>query len=94
MLQRVVLLSPLILGVIAQREPAEFTANPSIGGGSHSKIRLISASTTRELEAVYSCFVGSLGWRSSGLSYRSNNDNGPWYKTNVYGVNSLGGAGG
>jgi hypothetical protein len=44
------------------------------------------------LEAAYSCFIGDLGWRSTGLSFNSNNDSGPWYKVNVYRVNNLTGA--
>jgi hypothetical protein len=41
--------------------------------------------------------VDTLGWRSSGLSYRSATDDGPWYKMNAYGVpnpQAIGGAAG
>ncbi len=38
---------------------------------------------SRMLEAAYSCFVGDLGWRSTGLSFRTEADDGPFYKLNV-----------
>ena len=86
-------------------QPAEFTANPKIGGGSgpakdspHFRIYgatdAQSSATIKELEAAYACFVGKLGWRSPGLSYNSASNNGPWYRTNIYGVNTLGSAAG
>ncbi|POS77418.1 hypothetical protein DHEL01_v204195 [Diaporthe helianthi] len=37
------------------------------------------------LEAAYSCFVDTLGWRSTGLSFWDDaGDDGPWNKTNLY----------
>ena len=83
-----VLLSSLILGVTAQVEPAEFTPNPKIGGGSgpakdspHFRIYgatdTQAAATIKELEAAYACFAGKLGWRSPGLSYNSASNSGP-----------------
>ena len=43
------------------------------------------------MEAAYSCFVDTLGWRTPGLSYKevaggNGGSNGPWYKMNVYQV--------
>ncbi|KAF2625542.1 hypothetical protein BU25DRAFT_115341 [Macroventuria anomochaeta] len=80
--------------------PAEYTANPSIGGGGGSNVaesahfRVISASTSsianqslQHLEAAHSCFVETLGWRTSGLSFNTGGigkEVGPWYKLNVY----------
>jgi hypothetical protein len=52
-----------------------------------------AAATIKELEAAYACFIGKLGWWSPGLSYNSASNNGPWYKTNIIGVNTLGTAG-
>lgn len=86
--------------------PATFTANPSVGPGGSSYVdsahfRVYDAETAagssalKMLEGAYECFVTKLKWRSSGLSYNSDTDNGPWYKTNVYSVSSLdGGAAG
>ncbi|KAK6536344.1 hypothetical protein TWF281_000583 [Arthrobotrys megalospora] len=87
-------------------EPATFTANPNIGpGGSNFRdsphFRVYGATSTSAadsalnmLEAAYSCFVGTLGWRSPGLSYNDNTDSGPWTKINIYSVSSLPGAAG
>ncbi|OLN94131.1 hypothetical protein CCHL11_07163 [Colletotrichum chlorophyti] len=41
------------------------------------------------LEAAYDCFVHTLGWRSSGLSYNQSSDTGPYHKTNFYTVSTL-----
>jgi hypothetical protein len=47
------------------------------------------------VEAVYSCFIDTLGWRSSGLSFNAaSDDNGPWTKVNIYTVSDLGSAAG
>jgi hypothetical protein len=47
------------------------------------------------LEAAYSCFVGTLGWRSSGLSYFDTTDaDGPYTKVNMYINDNLPGAAG
>jgi hypothetical protein len=51
----------------------------------------------KHLEASYDCFVGTMGWRSSGVSYNGNQDKGPYYKLNAFAVTSsseIGGAGG
>ena len=85
--------------------PDEFEPNPGVGGGGsqytdspHFRIYGASGSNAQQaidhLEAAYSCFVDTLCWRSSGLSINSNSDDGPFYKMNIYGVGSLGGAGG
>ncbi|KAF4483535.1 hypothetical protein FAGAP_11705 [Fusarium agapanthi] len=82
-----------------------YTANPNIGpGGSnfkdsaHFRIYAGSADATAQtldmLEAAYECFVGTLKWRSPGLSFNDENDSGPKYKTNVYTVGDLGSAAG
>jgi hypothetical protein len=99
-----VLLS-LVLGATAQVEPAQFTPNPKIGNPTgaakdspHFRIYNATdtqaAATIKELEAAYACFVGKLGWRSPGLSYNTASNTGPWYKTNIIGVNTLGSAAG
>ncbi|EGX51171.1 hypothetical protein AOL_s00054g547 [Orbilia oligospora ATCC 24927] len=88
-------------------EPATFTANPNIGPGGSSfrdspHFRVYGATSTSAadaalnmLEAAYSCFVGTLGWRSPGLSYNDNtDDDGPWTKINIYSVSTLPGAAG
>ncbi|KAK1752195.1 hypothetical protein QBC47DRAFT_306280 [Echria macrotheca] len=84
--------------------PAEFTANPKVGpGGTKFKdsahFRIYNASSDAiangaiaMLEAAYSCFVDDLGWRSPGLSFRIDSDDGPWNKLNVYQVDSIQGA--
>lgn len=49
------------------------------------------------LEAAGHCFVVTLGWRSTGLSFNLPDNfhaDGPWYKENVYAQGSVGGAGG
>ncbi|KAF2439276.1 hypothetical protein P171DRAFT_436588 [Karstenula rhodostoma CBS 690.94] len=82
--------------------PATFTANPNIGPGGSSYIdsphfRVYGATGTtgtnaaNMLEAAYSCFVDTLGWRSSGLSFDDASDTGPYTKVNAYSVSSLSG---
>ncbi|KAF2966416.1 hypothetical protein GQX73_g7123 [Xylaria multiplex] len=89
----------------AAAPPATFTANPNVGpGGStftdsaHFRIYGATGSqataSLQQLEGAYDCFIGTLGWRSSGLSYNSDNDDGPFYKVNIYSVASLPGAAG
>ncbi|KAM0329219.1 hypothetical protein ACHAQA_004519 [Verticillium albo-atrum] len=86
--------------------PASFTANPSIGpGGSsfrdsaHFRVYAADLSAASRalslLEGVYACYVDTLGWRSTGLSYNAAfNADGPWTKVNVYSVANLPGAAG
>lgn len=79
--------------------PAEYTANPSIGGGGSDFVesahfRVVGASTStkanltlQHLEAAHSCLIETLGWRTPGLSFNTGgigNEVGPWYKLNVY----------
>ncbi|CAI6090600.1 unnamed protein product [Clonostachys chloroleuca] len=86
-------------------EPATFTANPNIGpGGSvykdsaHFRIYGNNGSPADQaiamLEGAYDCFVTTLGFRSTGLSYNDASNAGPWTKVNVYSVASLPGAAG
>ncbi|KAL7622628.1 hypothetical protein AAE478_008141 [Parahypoxylon ruwenzoriense] len=82
--------------------PAEFTPNTRVGpGGSKYKdsphFRVYGAQSDsiadtllQTLESAYDCFVTGQGWRSTGLSFNQDNDNGPWYKMNVYDVADLG----
>ncbi|VUC36377.1 unnamed protein product [Clonostachys rosea] len=83
--------------VRAAAEPANFTANPSIGGGGtvfkdSAHFRLYNNTGSEEstdialahLEASYDCYIVGLGYRSTGLSYYDEDDTGPWTKTNVY----------
>ncbi|KAL1888595.1 hypothetical protein Sste5346_009464 [Sporothrix stenoceras] len=84
--------------------PAEFTPSPKTGpGGTNFKdyahFRVYNApndsvadATARMLESAYSCFVDTLGWRSTGLSFNQKTDAGPWYKLNVYRVDDIPGA--
>jgi hypothetical protein len=89
--------------------PATFQVNPSNAGGggqlvkSSAHFQVFNATEAQAdvaiklLESAYSCLVETLGWRSSGLSYKSATDDGPWYKMNAYGVpspKSIGGAAG
>ncbi|KAJ0382733.1 hypothetical protein COL922a_011935 [Colletotrichum nupharicola] len=88
------------------RPPASVTANPSVGPGGSSyrdsaHFRVYAADLSAAdralsmLEGVYACFVTSLGWRSTGLSYNdATDDDGPWQKVNIYSVASLPGAAG
>ncbi|KAI1186977.1 hypothetical protein F5B17DRAFT_339536 [Nemania serpens] len=89
----------------AAAPPATFTANPNIGpGGStytdSAHFRVYGATGSKAtaslemLEGAYDCFVNTLGWRSSGLSYNADNDNGPFTKVNIYSVATLPGAAG
>ncbi|KAI9148225.1 hypothetical protein HJFPF1_12052 [Paramyrothecium foliicola] len=84
---------------------ASYTANPNIGpGGSNFKdsahFRVYNAADTAAdqslamLEAAHDCFVTTLGWRSSGLSFNDASDSGALTKTNVYSLGSLPGAAG
>lgn len=99
--------SPLAVRATAtsSASTAVFTANPNVGpGGSsfvdsdHFRFYDVPAAqveaATALLEGAYECFVGDLGWRSTGLSFNADNDNGPFTKTNVYKVATLAGAAG
>ncbi|KAI6082540.1 hypothetical protein F4821DRAFT_281743 [Hypoxylon rubiginosum] len=81
--------------------PAEFTPNIRVGpGGNQYKdsphFRVYGASDSaantvlQTLESAYDCFINGQGWRSTGLSFNQENDEGPWYKMNVYDVANLG----
>ncbi|KAI1775950.1 hypothetical protein F4818DRAFT_393480 [Hypoxylon cercidicola] len=82
--------------------PAEFTPNTRVGpGGTRYKdsphFRCYDAASDsvadtvlQTLESAYDCFINGQGWRSTGLSFNQENDDGPWYKMNVYDVASLG----
>ncbi|ORY08954.1 hypothetical protein BCR34DRAFT_589680 [Clohesyomyces aquaticus] len=81
----------------AAAPPSEFTANPSIGGGgsqykdsAHFRVYGVSSSvadqTLKFMEAAHECFVTSLGWRTPGLSFKS--DSGSYYKMNIYKVDA------
>lgn len=82
--------------------PAEFTPNTKVGpGGSRFKdsphFRIYDAASDavadtiiQSLESAYDCFVEGQGWRSTGLSFNTETDTGPWYKMNVYSVADLG----
>ncbi|KAK2762070.1 hypothetical protein FQN54_001077 [Arachnomyces sp. PD_36] len=96
-----------ITEVLAQPPPGTFEPYPSAGGGGDQFIDSphfrvygpvasdVANATLSQLEAAYACFVDTLGWRSSGLSYNDDSDAGPWYKTNVYSKTSIdGGAAG
>lgn len=87
------------------KAPAEFEVNANIGGGGSQPtdsphFRIYGASgqaamdAINELEAAYNCYVETLCWRSSGLSFNQDNDDGPFYKMNIYAVGNLGGAAG
>ncbi|KAK5626089.1 hypothetical protein RRF57_001804 [Xylaria bambusicola] len=93
--------------VAAAAPPATFTPNPNVGPGrgnnyytDSAHFRLYGASGTQAsaslnmLEAAYDCYINTMGWRSSGLSYNSATDDGPFYKVNIYSVGSLGGSAG
>ncbi|GKT50107.1 uncharacterized protein ColSpa_10288 [Colletotrichum spaethianum] len=90
--------------VAARAEPAEFEPQTNAGpGGSDFKdsahFRVYDGGDNADdslamLEGAYECFVNTLGWRSSGLSYNPGSDDGPYYKTNIYSVSSLNNAAG
>ncbi|KAF2004841.1 hypothetical protein P154DRAFT_616604 [Amniculicola lignicola CBS 123094] len=88
--------SSAALPAVAAAPPAQYTANPSIGGGgtqykdsAHFRVYGVDSttadSTLKMLEAAHNCFVETLGWRTPSLTYKSNAD-GPYYKMNVYKV--------
>jgi hypothetical protein len=102
LLQPFVAASPVRTRIRAtEAMPATFTANANIGpGGSiftdspHFRVYGASSTTANDtlnmLEGAYSCFVDTLGWRSSGLSFNAANDvDGPWSKVNIYSVDTL-----
>lgn len=87
------------------KAPAEFEAQPNVGGGGGQceespHFRVCGASSAEAtkaldlLEGTYSCFVETLCWRSSGLSFNDDSDAGPYHKVNIYAVASLGNAAG
>lgn len=88
----------------AAEPPATFSPQPSTGpGGSDYKdsahFRVYNGASDADkalemLEGAYECFVNTLGWRSSGLSFNDETDAGPYYKTNVYSVSNLDSAAG
>ncbi|KAB5551080.1 hypothetical protein GE09DRAFT_964872 [Coniochaeta sp. 2T2.1] len=89
---------------LAATPPSDFQANPKVGPGGtkykdspHFRIYnapndTIADATIKSLESAYSCFVDDLKWRSTGLSFRQDNDDGPFYKLNMYRVDTLPGA--
>ncbi|OAL45877.1 hypothetical protein IQ07DRAFT_683789 [Pyrenochaeta sp. DS3sAY3a] len=93
-------------GISPRAVPATFTANNAIGpGGStftdsaHFRVYGATGTTATNalnmLEGAYECYVGALGWRSSGLGFKdTTDDDGPWTKVNVYSVSALSGAAG
>ncbi|KAF4979155.1 hypothetical protein FZEAL_4583 [Fusarium zealandicum] len=92
-------------GTRVERQAPTYTANPNIGPGggtfkdsNHFRVYGNSGSQVDRslsmLEAAYDCFVGTLGFRSTGLSYRDGSNSGPRTKTNVYSVAVLPGAAG
>ncbi|QPC73381.1 hypothetical protein HYE68_004133 [Fusarium pseudograminearum] len=81
---------------------ASYTANPNVGPGgnnfkdsAHFRVYAGSAEATDKalemLEGAFECFVGTLKWRSPGLSFNDQTDSGPLHKTNVYTVGTLSG---
>ncbi|KAK0702188.1 hypothetical protein B0H67DRAFT_604521 [Lasiosphaeris hirsuta] len=96
--------SLLVTAAAGLAPPAQFTPNPRVGPGgtrykdsSHFRIYAATNDAVADgaiamLEAAYSCFVDDLGWRSPGLSFKQETDDGPWNKLNVYQVDSLPGA--
>ncbi len=88
----------------APSPPADFTASPKVGPGGtrfrdypHFRVYgapndSIADAAARMLESAYACFVDDLGWRSTGLSFNTDADTGPWYKVNVYRVDDIPGA--
>lgn len=89
----------------SKKPPTDFTANPGIGPAGEDNFRedFIDSdhfrvyggnedraeSALAMLEGAYDCFVGTLDWRSTGLSNNDASDAGPWYKTNLYAMNNL-----
>ncbi|KAJ4245809.1 hypothetical protein NW762_013933 [Fusarium torreyae] len=91
--------------IIARKAP-RYTANPKIGPGGDifkdsAHFRVYGNNGTEAtkalslLEAAYDCFVGTLGFRSTGISFwDTSKSGGPRTKTNVYSVDDLPGAAG
>lgn len=78
---------------INKNEPAVFDpVRTGSGGGSykdsaHFRIYSTGAGADRALalvEGAYKCFVSDWGFRSSGLSTHDDQNDGPYYKTNIY----------
>lgn len=93
-----------VLPVCTSKPPDTYEANGRVGGGgsqfkdsAHFRIYGAGEAQTdaalKFLEAAYSCFVGTLCWRSPGLSINGP-DTGPYYKMNFYTVAGLGSAAG
>ncbi|VUC24704.1 unnamed protein product [Clonostachys rosea] len=82
----------------------EYVANPSIGAGGSSytdsdHFRVYNGGSNADaalqmLEGAFDCFINTLGFRSTGLSYNDANDSGTKTKVNIYSVSVLEGAAG
>jgi hypothetical protein len=94
-------IAPGVLLVSRQAsEPAEYTANDSIGpGGStnfdspHFRVYGDSSDDAQDalgkLEAAFECFVRDLNFCSTGLSFNDDTDVSSGTKTNIYSVSEL-----
>jgi len=78
---------------VNKNEPAVFqAASTGSGGGAykdsdHFRIYSTGSNADRALslvEGAYKCFVTDWGFRSSGLSTHDDQNDGPYYKTNIY----------
>lgn len=89
----------------ASDAPATFEANADIGSGgssyvdsAHFRVYADDTSAANEalemFEAAYECFVGTLNWRSTGLSYNDKEGTGSYTKINAYSVATLANAAG
>ncbi|KAM0342096.1 hypothetical protein ACHAPU_009709 [Fusarium lateritium] len=91
--------------IIARKAP-RYSTNPKIGPGgdvfkdsAHFRVYgnngTEAAQALSMLEAAYDCFVGTLGFRSTGISFwDTSKSGGPRTKTNIYSVDDLPGAAG
>ncbi|KAE8376166.1 hypothetical protein BDV26DRAFT_305797 [Aspergillus bertholletiae] len=87
-------------------QPTSFTANPDVGPGGDTykdsdHFRLYSSDQSNAeavltmLEAAYSCYVGDLGWTTTGIPYNADPSTvTTLWKENVYAVSDLGSAAG
>ncbi|CAJ0547331.1 Ff.00g040850.m01.CDS01 [Fusarium sp. VM40] len=97
---------PQDLPRLMARKAPRYSANPKIGPGgdvfkdsAHFRVYGNNGTEATQalslLEAAYDCFVGTLGFRSTGISFwDTSTSGGPRTKTNVYSVDELPGAAG
>ncbi|TLS26367.1 hypothetical protein PpBr36_04913 [Pyricularia pennisetigena] len=87
---------PAVFGMYSKGAEGNGSSIPAHVDSPHFRIYLGSSTTEAQatkalkpLEAAYDCFVGKLGFVSSGLHQYGTPEKGPYYKTEIYMVDTL-----